>query len=543
LTTEPYDRGGWRRSAVTVPEEVTVGQEVDAVVAFTNTAGSPQALRVEAEALHGWTLLQQMPAATVSAMVAPGESVQYTLRLRAGAPTLLDADQRAAARMSVGGLDGRGGWPVMIRVRYPQEAEGVVACGERWFPVARRGSDTVRGSGYLESACCGGVFYPAAQCCDSSACTGGARCLDGRCVVPFPGAPWALTPLTGPQRVLVVLVDGPPVSATEPCRDHSAALRETLDLDGIESWFRAVSEARVGRPTARWQWTVLAGLRSADLGLPSGSVAPEALHAAAESWLRARGCLQGFHADYDRTVVYHPQVDLGPYAGQVLRSGFIAQRDLGSALTAHELAHTFGATDRYLDLGGSFQWAGALMAGVQGRVDASYTDAVLWGEVGLGDGDGDGVVDVRAAGQPDRLVAEHTDVTAFPHSNGLRVRVRLGLRQGDRRVVGLPQEATLSVPGTTARWEYVRWDVAARDDLLSEHYLFAPNDIPQSVFEEVVRTGSLALRVEARAHFTRDDFSRASVSLDATVQAPLVTQRGALEAPQRPRVQGGCGEH
>lgn len=541
LTTETYVRGGWRRAIVRAPEEAETGEDIEAVFTLTNTGDSPSPLAARVEALHGWTLLAQSPGADATQAVDPGGSVTYTVRLRAGAPTVLDRGQWAAARVAIAGLDDRGGWPVMIRVRYPAAAD-TVACGTRHFP-ARLDSPTL-GAGYTQAVCCGGVFYPGAECCDATACGDGMRCLDGRCARTFPGVPWASSPLVGPQRVLVVLVDGPPVAPADACADRSDALRTALDLEGIADWFASVSRARLGRVTTTWRWTVLAGLRSADLGL-SGAYTPEALHDAAEAFLRARGCLEGFDADFDRTLVYAPGVDLGPHSGRVIRVGRIAQRALDSALTAHELGHTFGASDRYLDLGGAFQWSNALMGSVSGALSTAYTDAVLRGEVGLGDGDGDGVLDLHAVSvRPDRVLAESVEVAAFARSSALRVRVRFALEEAGRRLGGLPQEATISVPGTDVRWRMTRWEVAGRSDTTWEHYLFAERDLSRTRFEEALREGALPLRIEAQAWSTRDDFARTRVALDETVRVPLTAMGAALVAPPRPTEapnRHGCG--
>jgi hypothetical protein len=529
ITTSTYERDGWERAPVTIPAEAVIGEAQAVVFSLRNTGATARPLAWRVTPLAGWVIESEDPPSGSTHDVPPGASVQVTARMRPTAGSALDPGRQVAATVGIDGVDARGGWPIFIPARYP-DGEGV-RCGDRWFPEYIAGTS----GNYGEARCCDGVFYPAAQCCVSSDCVGGGACADGRCLRGLTSVAFSATPLAGPQRVLVVLVDSPHAPAADPCADRTAELREELGLDDIEQWYARVAVSRIGRPAVSWRWTVLAGLRGATIGLPTGSVTPEALHQQTEAWLRARGCLRGFDADHDRIVVYAPSVDLGPYGGMVFRTHRVAQRSLGPALTAHELAHTFGATDRYLDLGGSTQWAGTLMANAATLSDAARDD-VLWAEVGLGDADRDGVIDVhQAALAPDALSIATLRVSAYAESRSLVYSLSFDVRERGRSLRNIPQQVTLSLPGTDLRIPLDRWDaLGGGNDGTWIGYLFAPRDLPMSVIDDALRDGRLRVRVEATLYSTRADFSRASLSLDETRDVTLTPRGAALLAPPRP---------
>lgn len=84
------------------------------------------------------------------------------------------------------------------------------------------------------------------------------------------------------------------------------------------------------------------------------------------------------------------------------------------AISTHELAHTFGATDRYFDAGGQLQYGNALMSTVT-RPLRQLEDAVFWGEAGLGDLDRDGELDALGFSRaPESLEHQQLVVKAYP---------------------------------------------------------------------------------------------------------------------------------
>lgn len=538
IETRASTDGGWAREPVSIPSEVTVGETRDLVFDVRNVSDVARPLRFELQTNPWWTVVSMDPASGEVGSVAPGEAARVTLRVRFTEPTALDAVKWTGAWVRIPEVEGRGGWPLIVPARYP-EGEGA-RCGDRWFPEYRAGET----GNYGEAACCAGVFFPGASCCASSDCPGEGRCVDGRCMSAATSVSWSATPLAGPQRVLVVLVDDDRAPSADPCTDRSAALREELGLADLERWYADVGRARVGRPVASWRWTVLAGLRSADLGLPDGAVTQEALHDTVETYLRERGCLTGFDDDYDRTVVVSPRVDLGPYAGRVFRTQRVAMNRWAAPLAAHELGHTFGATDRYVTIGGELQWASTLMARAADSLRPGVRDDVFWAEVGLGDNDRDGVIDLRqTAVTPDHLGVGGLAVSAFPDRRTLLVHLDLDVRQGGRALRAYPQRVALSLVGTDARVSFNRWEVISYGGVW-EAYLFAPRDIPDDVYDGVVRDGRATVRVEAATRFTRDDFSRGGLSLDETREVTLTPRARALSAPRprAPAAHDGCAE-
>ncbi len=538
VETRARTEGPWAREPVSIPSEVTAGETRELVFDVRNVSEVARPLRFEVETTPWWTLASTEPPSGEVSSVAPGEAVRVTLRVRFTEPTILDVARWVGAWVRLPEVEGRGGWPLIVPVRYP-EGEGA-RCGERWFPEFRAGES----GNYGEAACCDGVFYPGATCCVASDCPGEGRCADGRCVSASTGVSWSATPLAGPQRVLVAFVDDDRAPSEDPCADRSAALRDELRLDDIERWYSDAARARVGRATTAWRWTVLAGLRSADLGLPDGRFTQEDLHDRAEAYLRERGCLTGFDDDYDRTVVVAPRVDLGPYAGRVFRTQRVAQNHWSAPLAAHELGHTFGATDRYVTLGGDLQWAGTLMTRYVDALRPEVRDDVLWAEVGLGDNDRDGVIDLhQTAVAPDHLGVGALTASVFPDRRTLLIRLDLDVRQGGRSRRAFPQRAAISLVGTGARVSFHRWEVISYGGVW-EAYLFAPRDIPDAVYDAIVRDGRATVRVEAALRSTRDDFSRAALTLDETREVTLSPRAMALSAP-RPRAPAphdGCGE-
>lgn len=537
--TDTYERDGWERSLVTFPDHAAVGVTQTLVFAIRNTSGAARPLSWRVNVLNDWTLESEDPPSGSTRELAAGASVQVTLRLRTSTPNALDSGRQIAATVGIDGVESRAGWPLFIPVSYPA-GEGI-HCGERWFPEFIAGPS----GNYGQARCCGGVFYPGAQCCVSSDCAGGGVCADGRCLSGLTAVAFSATPLAGPQRVLLVLVDDDQhAPGADPCADRSAELRDELGLPEIERWYERAATGRIGRPTVSWRWTVLAGLRGATIGLPSGSVLPEALHRQTEAWLQARGCLRGFDQDHDRTLVYSPRVDLGPYGGLVFRTQRIAQNGLGANLLAHELGHTFGATDRYTDLGGSAQWAGTLMSNTTGLGD-DVRDDVFWAEVGLGDADRDGVIDLhQAALAPDELRVGTLRVTGFPASHALSYALSFDVRQGGRALRNTPQVVTMSLPGTSVRIPLDRWDALGGGNHGTWNgYLFAPRDLPMDVYDAIVRDNRVRVRVEASLHSTRADFTRADLTLDETRDVTLTPRSSSLVAPQpAARVRyDGCG--
>jgi hypothetical protein len=454
--------------------------------------------------------------------LAAGASRTITANLKAETATILDPGNWSVLDVSIAGtpLDPRG-----LRVAVPIAfAAGPRACGGRVYPDF----NTVEGQNYGSARCCGGVFYPGAHCCADADCgggTGGARCADGICVLAAPHISYAGSPLAGPQRVLIVFVDepepkpdAPRAAPTDVCTDLSAARGADLRLPLIAGWFADVARARVGRVLTDFRFTVLAGLKTQDFAPANDS--PPTYGAALEAFLMARGCTAGWGRDYDRVVIVSPRVQTGTHQGLVYATDRVAQQVWSASIATHELAHTFGATDRYFDVGGTLQYGGALMSTVD-RDPADLLDTVFWAESGLGDIDRDGVIDALAyARAPDLLVVKELSVEANKNNRSLLVNVRVGAREGGRSLVVVPREVRVELVGAGASAvmdiDGHRPGVAPADRDRYATVLRAGDEITGAAFDDIVAAKKVKARVRIDHAFTTATFARQTASLDET---------------------------
>jgi hypothetical protein len=459
--------------------------------------------------------------------LAAGASRTITANLKADTATILDLGNWPVLDVSIAGtpLDPRG-----LRVAVPITfAAGTRTCGGRVYPDF----NTASGQNYGSARCCGGVFYPGAQCCVDADCAGGARCGDGICVLAAPHIAYAGSPLAGPQRVLIVFVDepepkpdAPRAAPTDVCSDLAPERGADLRLPLIAQWFADVARARVGRPLTDFRFTVLAGIKTQDFAPANDS--PPAYGAALETYLVARGCTAGWGRDYDRVVVVSPRVQTGAHQGLVYATDRVAQQYWSASIATHELAHTFGATDRYFDVGGTLQYGGALMSTVD-RDPAELLDTVFWTESGLGDLDRDGVIDALAFSRaPEKLVVKELSVEANKNNRSLLLNVRVGAEEGGAPLVVVAREVRVELVGagasTVMNVDGHRPGVAPADRDRYGTSLRAGDEITGAAFDDIVAAKTVKVRVRVDHAFTTATFARQVVSLDETrdVVVPVV---------------------
>jgi hypothetical protein len=355
-------------------------------------------------------------------------------------------------------------------------AEGV-DCGGQRFPVNPN----------VPAVCCDAVFYPGADCCSDDDCAG--ACVDGRCVDVAPTYLDANTLPRGNQLVRLVLVDSH-VALGDPCVNHAGDLKHALELGLAETWYDATSERRVGRDLLAFDWVVTGGVASSDF--ISGTTLAREYATALDAWLTAAGC--PLFGPYDKVIVVAPQGALGLTArATYVAPGLIASTTTELAwLFTHELAHSFGANDRYLDAGGSFQWRDALMSAELDDGSVLPTDDVAWGEMGYGDVDRNGVVDI-------------VEYAAFPES--LHVANLSATREGNGVIV--------------------RWEVVGREAGVDRHVLvrdLTANGNPIATLNRYkslrVTATTPTLRVQATYTFTDRDWVRRTLTLDETLPVP-----------------------
>jgi hypothetical protein len=519
--------GGFTLKVRARPPEARVGDALTIAFDVINTTAQPAEARVGIKPGVAASLDDTGdfdPAQPLA--LAAGATRTITTHLHADSATILDAGNWPALDVTIAGtpLDPRG-----LRVAVPFTfASGPRACAGRAYPDFV----TTPGQNYGDARCCGGVFYPGAQCCTSADCAGGSAgpvCADGICVASSPHINYSGSPLAGPQRVLIVLVDEPEPKPPAPraavvdvCADHAAERSEALGLPLIGQWFAGVARRRVGRALTDFRFTVLAGLRTEDFAPADNQ--PPTYGAALEAYLVARGCTAGWGADFDRVVVMSPRIETGSHQGLVYATDRVAVQSWSASIATHELAHTFGATDRYWDAGGQLQYGGALMSTVD-REPAELADTVFWAEAGLGDVDHDGVIDALAFSRaPERLELLEAQVDANTNNRSLIVRVGVGAREGDTALVVVPREvrvelaagvsAVLTIdghrPGPTP---------GERDRYVTS--LRAGREVPDAAFDALVAAGKVNLRVRVDHRYTDAAFQRRAVTLDETRELDL----------------------
>jgi hypothetical protein len=459
--------------------------------------------------------------------LAAGATRTITANLQADVASILVPADWSVLDVSIAGtsLDPRG-----LRVSVPVAfAAGTRACGGRVFPDF----DTVEGQNYGSARCCGNTFYPGAHCCVDTDCSGGSRCADGICVLAAPHIAYAGSPLAGPQRVLIVFVDEPEPKPPAPraapvdvCTDLAPARGADLQLPLISKWFADVARGRVGRALTDFRFTVLGGIKTQDFAPANDS--PPAYGAALEAFLMARGCTAGWGRDYDRVVFVSPRVQTGAHQGLVYATDRVAVQVWSASIATHELAHTFGATDRYFDVGGQLQYGGALMSTVDRDPD-QLGDAAFWAEAGLGDVDRDGMIDALAFSRaPERLVAKEVSVEANKNNRSLLVRVGIGAEEGGAPLVIIPREVRVDLVGAGASTVMTvdghRPGVSPSERDRYGTSLRAGDEVTGAVFDDIVAAKKVKVRIRVDHAFTTSTFERHVVSLDETrdVDVPIL---------------------
>jgi hypothetical protein len=514
------------------PAEGTVGETLAITFDVTNTVAAPAEAALGIKPGARFTLLDTGDFDPATRLIlAAGQTRTITAHVRADAANVLNPAEWPALDLTLAGseLEPRG-LRVPVAIGF---AEGSRTCGERRFPEFH----TTPGENYGNAACCEGVFYPGAQCCSSADCVGGGTCVDGVCATAAPNIQYSGSPLAGPQRVLVVFVDEPEpkpprVAITDPCTDQAAQRGADLGLPDIETWFAESARRRVGRPLTSFRFTVLGGVKTSDLDVTSFQ--PTSYGPAVERFLRVRGCTGPWSEDFDRVVIVAPMVATGEHQGLVYAADRVAVQLWSASITTHELAHTFGATDRYFDVGGTLQYGGLLMSTVSGP-PAALGDGVFWGEAGLGDLDRDGAVDALTFSRaPERLELAGLGVEGNPRNRTLSVAVRISAREGERSLVVLPRAIELEVAGVaktlTIDDHRPGLGLAERDRYLAS--LRAGEEVPDAVFDEVMKGRKTRVRVRVDHRYTDAAFQRRAVVLEETREVEVAVDEGRNPGPR-----------
>lgn len=470
-----------------LPEEAVVGEQSDITLRLHNPSAADVTVNVRAWARQPvWTLVSTSFVNDAAVTVPAGGELALTVTLRAERASVFHIDNWFAVFINVESSQ----VGIRLPVGFGQTSE--VACGARTFPASWCSGLNCqqRNEHYNVGRCCEAVFYPSAECCADADCAEGV-CIDGQCISRVPDSIMAPSPLVGRQRILVVASDLGLALEPQLCDDSEAAFDE-LGLAEVDGWLRETFEARTGRSDAlELEWDVWV-VEDASVFVTDGDFKPNAFTEKLEAYLLAEGCLsEGITEDYDRFLLVSGRVDLGGPTGRAYDVGLAcALSPWPRSLMTHELGHLYGALDLYLTSAGALQYRSALMskADLDGRRDVLPSDAVFWGQVGLGDVEGSGVIDVFEFPQaPESIVLE--EAVAELGADRLAVRADFDPPMA-RFEVELPDFGVRGL-GFAGRAEVFGLDKTALE-----------------------QAGQVRVRIRAAYHYTDETWTRQHLSLD-----------------------------
>lgn len=503
--TEAVDLGDFTVTPVTWPADATLGERYDLEVRVDNDTAAPLAIPFRWKNPGTWLIEEPSWQGIESIALAPGASMTLTARVTALRPTVFSA----GGDMIVTLVFGETPFEPRGTVHFP-ESEPIV-CGGEHFPESWCPDDGCYQSRqfYVSARCCDDVFFPGATCCDDADCLGGA-CVDGRCVFGAPSLGSANNAPIGHQRIRLVLVDSHP-QFTDPCADHYTDVLGEIDLPTVEAWYDALAGRRLGRDAADFRWIVTGGVATSDF--LTGPAWWDNFGRELNAWLEQKGC-PIFDA-YDKVIVSAPTVDLLGFGGVYYDRGHIAVfSPYNPYLLAHELAHSFGASDLYLDLAGTFLYPLDLM-GNQLSSPPLPGDKVAWAEMGFGDVDRNGVLDVvELAAFPEALDAAGLTAT-ITSKDSLELRWEfIAIEGGASRRVVVPSYR-IRVPLVNADFEqhYAgRWKTVTFDGT-------------QLDLAALESAGVLEVGLAASYRFTDRDWQPRVLTFDRTYHVPVTRAR------------------
>lgn len=475
-----------------IPALVREGDKLNLTIEVTNTLSTAKQMPVNYEVSSNWKLVQASFKDKVAIDFKPNETKKLTLTVEALKADVLSNYRSVGSILSFAFF--RDAFSLFAAIGYGPGKDRA-ACGTHYFPKSYCPNSPCSKSRrhYYQAACCKGVWYPGAACCEDSDCTNGRTCFDGKCLTQKPRA-LGNTLAQGHQRVLIVLSDRLdfPSDPSKLCTNRVKDLRSTLKLDEFEAYFNDISQAFLKRPAPKFQYVILAGINTKDFN-PDGGRDLRSMHNALEEHLVKKGCIKSAN-EFDKRVIYSGMLSIGPFTGRAMNGGLVGMKKNDMYLFAHELLHTYGASDLYLDLGGSLHYLIDLMGNNLGQYGTPGM-GVAWGEILWGDANRNGVIDTfEFAVYPDSLVA--TGLTARLASKGsLEISANVkAMEQGvEKRImlhrieVELPEykaKVTMALGGT---------------------YALTP---PQVDLDAIRNKGSVKLRVNASYWFTDRSFKR-----------------------------------
>ncbi|MCX7957790.1 MAG: hypothetical protein N3B13_01945 [Deltaproteobacteria bacterium] len=292
---------------------------------------------------------------------------------------------------------------------YPKQ--DYIQCNNSYYPPNYCMSEDCSGyANYNSAVCCDNIFYPGSNCCKDADCRESV-CIDGKCVYQVPGIFIANTTFIQNNRILVILSDFDEFEEKDLCKDKYGKQGYDISTSKIEEYFNKIIYNRTKRNNIlNFKWEILAGFRSEKF-IRDNKYDFQSFREGLQKYITELGCDIKFE-EYDKLIIISPRMDLYGYGGMAFGLGYIGQVTFYNyLLTAHELAHSFGASDLYLDIGGNFQYALSIMSTNLGITEFP-DDKVMWGETGLGDTNNNGIIDLfEFAVFPEKIVINNLKAT------------------------------------------------------------------------------------------------------------------------------------
>lgn len=400
-------------------------------------------------------------------------------------------------------------YELYAKIRFDKRDE-YIKCGEEYFPATYCSTQDCTGySNYNSAVCCNSIFYPGATCCNTNDCVNGT-CIDGKCIYRVPSMFLANTTLIQNNRILIIISDFPEFPESELCRDKYKELKDKLQLDLIDEYYKTIVYNRTGRKdVVNFRWEVLAGFNS-DKFITNGDYTFQNFKNSLNDYINSQLKCDINFDDYDKIIIISFRMDLYGFGGMAFGLGNIGQIQYSNGyLTAHELCHSFGASDLYLDMGGSFQYATSLMGNNLGQIGFPQ-DRVAWGEIGLSDVNENGVIDIfEFARFPESIVIEniHAKLT---QKESLEISFEPYLIERGRKMRGVFLMYHIELP------EY--------NQIIDTPEPFIAFDQYQVDLKKIRETRKIKVRIVINYKYSDNDFKRKALNFDKTIEIDVEDQ-------------------
>ncbi len=381
------------------------------------------------------------------------------------------------------------------------EKEGYLKCGTKYFPSSYCTYQDCSGySNYNSAVCCNEIFYPGATCCTDEDCIDGV-CIDGKCTFRVPGIFLANTTLIQNNRILIILSDFDEFEERDLCKNKYDTLRDALQIDVIENFYKKIILNRTDREDIiHFKWEVLSGFKS-ERFINNNQYDFQSFKDALNNYINTElGCNIDFE-EYDKLIIISPKIDLMGFGGMAFGNGFIGQILYSNGyLTAHELAHSFGATDLYLDLGGTFQYSLSLMGNNLGGYGFPE-DKVMWGEIGLSDINQNGIIDLfEFARYPEKIIIENLKAN-LTYKDSIEISFEPYLLENNQLKRGIFNSYTIELP------EYN----VIRDIYYDPFIAFDQSEIDLNKIKE---RGKILIKIGTKYRYSDKDFKNRKLSFE-----------------------------